>query len=398
MSKALQDKIRAIMESSTEAKPSDKKAAKEVAQDAGNEASANAKEVAAKNKGKLPTANGDFESELPTATGTFKPGSKDKATVKEAELPDSEKDYKGDRQSGESGNSKTDKIRANQDNKLGKPEKLADEVHGRADKQDDNGDNKRGKLEPGAAEQQKGGKLTSPQHEDFAALFDGQELTEEFKSKAQVMFEAAVAYQVEQRVEELQEEFQQQVSEAVGEVKAELSEQIDGYLDYVVEQWLQDNAVALESGMKVELVGSFIDGLKQVFQEHYVDVPEDKVNVVEEQAQQIGELQEEVKALQEEKAKAVADKLVLQCEEILADKAKGLTAIEEDKFRSLAENVEFKTVEEFELKAQTIREQFFKKPSQETKQEQVTESHSKPSSMAAAVKAALDKGNLNFIR
>lgn len=408
MSKALQDKIRAIMEADSGKFPGTKpqhvtstvdstakKAAAEIEDSKGGDAVKTAKEYSHqgdKIKGKLDTAVGDFKPELEGGPANPK-------TVKEAQVPDEEGAYKGDDTSGVSGDSKTSKIRADQKNRLGgtAPEKLAAKVG--ADKQDDNNDNERGKLSPSAksASSEKGGVFSTPQHESFSALFDGEELTEEFKTKAETIFEAAVAFAIEEKTAQLQEEFQQQVSEAVEEAKGELVEQIDGYLDYVVEQWLQDNAVALESGMKVELVSSFINGMKSVFQEHYIDIPDEKVDVVEEQAKQIAALEEEVQKLQEEKASVESDALLLQCEGVLAGKAEGLTAIEEAKFRSLAGNVEFETIEQFTEKVEIIREQMFKAPSQDAKKEQVTESVGK-SAMVSATVAALQKGNLKFVR
>ena len=197
--------------------------------------------------------------------------------------------------------------------------------------------------------------------EAIAALFDGETLTEEFKLKAEAIFEAAVEQVAEARIQELQEEYQQQLTEAVEEVKGELVEQIDGYLDHVIEEWLQDNAVALESGIKVEMVSSFMESLKNVFEEHYIEVPEDRLDVVETQAGQIEKLETELAEAKEEAERASSEAQILKCEAIIAEHSKGLTAIESEKMISLAENIEFETEEEFSSKVAALKVSYFRK-------------------------------------
>ena len=268
-----------------------------------------------------------------------------------------------------------------------------------ADQKTDNTDADNTKIKAKqAGTKEASGKLTQ---ESMSALFSGEELSEEFKEKASTIFEAAVEHVAEARIQELQEEHQLQLSEAVEEVKGELVEQIDGFLDKIVEQWLQDNVVALERGMKMEVVESFIQGIKQVFTEHYVEVPEDKVDIVEAQASEIEALQAQVAELAESVEAVQAEKQILQCEDIVAESSKGLTAIESEKFASLVENVEFTSVEEFTSKVQTIRESYFKKGSQPSSQEvtkQLAEEKQAPSSTAKAVVEALNKGTLKFVR
>jgi uncharacterized protein CbrC (UPF0167 family) len=220
-------------------------------------------------------------------------------------------------------------------------------------------------------------------------------LTEDFRVKAEALFEAALS----EKSDELQEAYQSQLNEAIEEVKGELVEQIDGYLDYVVEQWMKDNAVALESGMKVEMVNSFIDGIKTVFQEHYVDVPEDKIDVVEEQAKEIAELQAEVAALAEEKEQAVSEATLLRCKQIVSSLEEGLTAIQTEKFHALTEDISFENEEEFAAKAKVIRESSFTvSNSQEVTPQAPATQLKESSSNVNAVVAALQKGNLKFAR
>lgn len=210
--------------------------------------------------------------------------------------------------------------------------------------------------------------------ESFEALFNGEELTEDFKLKAEAIFEASVAQVAEARLEEalvaIQEEHENELNEAVEAIKGELVEQIDGYLDYVVEQWMQDNAIALESGIKVEMVSSFMENMKKVFEDHYIDVPESKLDVVEEQAAQISVLEDELISLKEEADAAKVESQILKCEAIIKDASNGLTVMEADKLKSLAENVDFDTEEEFSTKVNALKESFFRKS---VKQPQISE-------------------------
>ncbi len=204
-------------------------------------------------------------------------------------------------------------------------------------------------------------KVTVGEHVD--AMFSGQELSEEFKEKASTIFESAVAAVVEERlaeeVEAMQEEFQVKLDEAVNAVQGELVEQIDGFLNHVVEQWIADNAVALESGIKVEMVSGFVDGLKNLFKEHHIEVPEDKLNVVEEQAGQIEELQTALVTIDEAHDAVVAENISLKRKLVLASVAESLTMTQRDKFAGLCESVEFVSEEDFAKRLQTIKESYF---------------------------------------
>lgn len=232
----------------------------------------------------------------------------------------------------------------------------------------------------------------------FEALFSGEQLSEEFKAKAEAIFEAAVEQVAEAKVQELQEEYQLQLEEAVEAVKGELVEQIDGYLDYVVEEWMQDNAVALESGIKVEMVSSFMENLKSVFEQHYIEVPESKIDVVEEQAKTIEKLQAELDEAQEAADRAIVESMVLKCEAIIAEAKEGLTAIEADKLQSLAENVEFDTEVDFARKVKALKESYFRKGSKLdeaniTTQDSTTVITKKTHDDVIAVLKALHQGN-----
>ena len=207
--------------------------------------------------------------------------------------------------------------------------------------------------------------------ESMSVLFDGEELSEEFKSKAETIFESAVNVLVEQRVAELEEEFQakidelseevsEQVEEAVSSVQNELIENIDGFLDSVVKQWISDNSVALESGIKVEMVTNFIDGLKTLFTENYIEVPEDKLDVVEEQARQIAELEDALIVINNDNEQLTEGFSELKKSTLIESAAKGLTIKQKEKFASLCEGLEYTSDEEYANKVKTIRESYFK--------------------------------------
>jgi len=392
MSNALEQRIRAIMEGKADLKKDE--GDKNLDNNSDNSGDTNeAKDgtgIAAKQAKKDAIKNSNFELRGEPEVGK---GKSDKAEVKEGATPDCDSELSG---VGKETSKEEDNNKIND----GKGRKLGDKFTVKqpikTDNQDDNGDN--AKIKKGLSQREAGHKLSSPQKEHIEVLFDGEDLTEKFKEKAETIFEAAVAYAVEQKDEELQEQYQSQLDEAIEEAKGELVEQIDGYLDYVVEQWLEDNAVALESGVKVELVNSFIEGIKTVFQEHYVEIPEDKIDVIEAQAEQIETLEAEVNALRESYEEATSEKLVIQCEDALVATIKGLTAIEEEKFRSLAENVEFDSIDEFTEKVGIIRDSYFKginssqdvtKPITEVKKE---------SNTVNAVLETLQKGTLKFVR
>jgi hypothetical protein len=195
--------------------------------------------------------------------------------------------------------------------------------------------------------------------EDVDALFNGESLSEDFRVKATLIFETAVQSRVEKIVEDVLAENDQVLSEAIEEIQSELSEQVDDYLNYVVEQWMEENQVAIETGLRAELVNDFIGGLKDLFSEHYIEIPEEKVDVAEELALEVASMQEaaaekdaEIAALTEEVNAVKKEKLVrLACE--------GLTEVQAGKMKTLAESVEFTSEGEFNDKLAIIRENYF---------------------------------------
>jgi hypothetical protein len=199
--------------------------------------------------------------------------------------------------------------------------------------------------------------------EDVDALFNGESLSEEFRTKATTIFEAAVQSRVDSILEDVMAENDKVLTEAVDALKEEIAGQVDEYLNYVVEQWVEDNKVAVETGLRAELVDDFIGGLKNLFAEHYIEIPEEKVDVAEELAARVAELEESVAKSTEETSATIASLTeqlnAAKKNEAIRKICEGLTEVQIEKMKSLAEGVEFTTEGEFDNKLATIRENYF---------------------------------------
>jgi hypothetical protein len=195
--------------------------------------------------------------------------------------------------------------------------------------------------------------------EDVDALFNGESLSEEFRTKATTIFEAAVQSRVEKVVEDVIADNDKILEEAFEEIKQELSEKVDEYLNYVVEQWLEDNKVAIETGLRAELTEDFINGLKNLFNEHYIEIPEEKIDVAEELAAKVVELEEAVANAAAEKNSLTEELMTAKKNESIRKICEGLTETQIAKMKSLAEGVEFTTEGEFNNKLAVIRENYF---------------------------------------
>ena len=202
--------------------------------------------------------------------------------------------------------------------------------------------------------------LRAQMHDDMQALFaDDQTISEDFKIKAATIFEARVFDRVAQIQEQIEAEYAGQLVEAIETIKEELTEKLDDYLNYVVEQWMDENEIAIESGLRSEITEDFIAGLRNLFAENYINVPEDKVDLVEELASKVEELEnklnEEIETNVQYK-KQLTEAVKVQ---LVNEVCEGLTATQVEKIKSLAESVEFSTEEEFKDKLETIRENYF---------------------------------------
>lgn len=195
--------------------------------------------------------------------------------------------------------------------------------------------------------------------EHVDALLAGENLSEEFRSKAETIFESAVSTRVNEELEMLEEAYVNALTEEVEKITEQLTEQVDDYLNYVIEQWVAENEVAIEAGLRTEITEDFISGLRSLFAEHYIDVPEEKVQVVEQFGSKIEELEAK---LNEEIARNVELTKTLNESkkfEVYVNACDGLTITQAEKLRALAENVEFTSEDEFSRKLQTLKESYF---------------------------------------
>jgi len=195
--------------------------------------------------------------------------------------------------------------------------------------------------------------------EDMNALFSGEELSEEFQNKAKTIFEAAINSKVAKIQEEIEAENEKKIVEEITEVKEALVERVDSYLEYVADEWLKDNKLSVEHGLKSEMTESFLSGMKQLFEEHYVSIPEDKYDVVENMVDKLDEMETKLNeqiernvGLNKRLAESTADVIVSEVSE-------GLAATQKEKLASLAESVEFKSEESYREKLETLKESYF---------------------------------------
>jgi hypothetical protein len=197
--------------------------------------------------------------------------------------------------------------------------------------------------------------------EDVTALVQGEDLSEEFKEKASTIFEAAVKSKLRSEVVRIEEAKTQEIAEEVESIQTELTEKVDAYMNYVVEEWMKENEIAIERGLKGEIAEDFISGLKSLFEEHYIDVPDEKYDILGQQSTQIDELESKLNEQIGISASLKSEKDSLMRESVFAEVASDLADTEIEKFKSLAEDVEFTTEESFTEKLETLKESYFPK-------------------------------------
>jgi len=196
---------------------------------------------------------------------------------------------------------------------------------------------------------------------DVEALVAGEDLSEEFMQKAATIFEAAVKSKTREEVTRIVEEQQIAIAEEVDEYKQSLAEKVDQYLDYVVEEWMKENELAIERGLKGEIAEDFISGLKQLFEDHYIDVPDERYDVLEAQSEKIAELEEQLNSTMESNIQMNSTNSELVREQVIAEVASDLTDTEVEKFASLVEDVDFGDEAGFRAKLDTLKENYFPK-------------------------------------
>jgi len=195
--------------------------------------------------------------------------------------------------------------------------------------------------------------------DDVNALLGGEELSEEFRTKAKTIFEAAINSKVTAIREEIVREHEEKLSEEVEEIKVELQERVDSYLEYVADEWFVENQLAVENGLKADMTESFLEGMKGLFEEHYVQIPEEKYDVLKSMVEKLDDMETKLNeqiekniALNKGLAEATADG-------ILESVSEGLAATQKEKLASLAESVEFESDEEYREKLETLKESYF---------------------------------------
>ena len=194
---------------------------------------------------------------------------------------------------------------------------------------------------------------------DVAALLEGEDLSEEFQDKAKTIFETAIKSKVSELKEELKKEYEQSLIEQVASIKEEIEDRADAYLEYVADEWIAENALSVEHGLKTEMTDSFLTGMKSLFEDHYVSIPEEKYDVLNSMVEKLDEMEDKLNeqinkniALNKRLAESVSDV-------ILADISEGLALSQKDKLATLAENVEFDSEETYREKLVTLRKSYF---------------------------------------
>jgi len=197
--------------------------------------------------------------------------------------------------------------------------------------------------------------------EDVNALLGGEELSEEFKEKARVIFEAALTSKIKEIQETLEVQFEEKLNEERAALKDQLTERVDAYLEYVCEEWMTENELAIEHGLKTEMTESFLSGMKGLFEEHYVTIPEEKYDVLESMVEKLDDMETKLNEqidkniyLNKRLAESTAEGIFVQVSE-------GLAETQKDKLASLAESVEFESEEEYREKLETLKESYFSK-------------------------------------
>ena len=231
--------------------------------------------------------------------------------------------------------------------------------------------------------------LNSAIEEDVNALLAGEDLSEEFKEKAKTIFEASINAKITDIENQLNEEYSKKLTEEVESIKVELTERTDSYLEYVADEWMKENALAVENGIKTEMTESFMAGMKKLFEEHYVTLPDDKYDVLEIMVDKLDEMESKLNE-QIEKNVALNQRLSEStAQTIINNVAEGLAVSQKEKLQSLAESVEFESEESYRGKIETLKESYFgqkKAPSTASAPQELKEeaAHTEPATGAMA--------------
>ena len=197
--------------------------------------------------------------------------------------------------------------------------------------------------------------------EDVNALLGGEELSEEFKEKAKTIFEAAINAKVAGIKEELETQYQEKLAEEIEAAKESLAERVDSYLEYVADEWFEENALAIENGLKTEMTESFLSGMKGLFEEHYVTIPEDKYDVLESMVEKLDDMETKLNEQIEKNISLNGRLSEATADGILDEVSEGLAVTQKEKLASLSESVEFESEAQYREKLETLKESYFSK-------------------------------------
>lgn len=209
--------------------------------------------------------------------------------------------------------------------------------------------------------------------ESVKEIFKGQELSEEFVSKAATIFEAVLGQRVAAAEQDLSSQYSEKLEASIIEMRTKMVEQVDSYMDYAVKEWMEENKLELESGLKAEITEDFITGLRTLFEENHINIPDEKVDVVEELVAKVEELEEKLNVSINENLELRKFKDGEDRKDLVDTMSEGLSTQQKEKFQSLMENVAAENVEEFSAKAKTIKEEYFGVKTPAKKAETLTE-------------------------
>ena len=225
--------------------------------------------------------------------------------------------------------------------------------------------------------------------DDVKALFDGQDLTEDFKARTKLVFETAVKAKVKENIASLEEKMQEQLAEQTAAQLADITEKLDGYLDYMVSEWIEDNSKAIAHEQKNEILEGFVSGMQKLFADNYIEVPDERYNVVDEQAKEIETLKEQLDAEMNKNVEAKGKLAEASAEKIFREVTEDLTETQKAKMKSLADGVEFEDAETFAEKLNTLKKTYF--PSEAEKEEVVAEEGANGTSSEVVMSDAMKK-------
>lgn len=194
-----------------------------------------------------------------------------------------------------------------------------------------------------------------------ALIADEATLSEEFKGKAATIFEAAIKHKLSEEIDRLEAKYEEELAEEISTTKSDLVEKVDSYLNYVVEQWMEDNKVAIQSGLRAEIAENFMNSLKGLFEENYIEVPESKVDLVDDLADTVEELEESLNATTAKAIELSEELEEYKRDAIIRESARGLAETQVEKLKSLVEDIDFEDEETFAQKVATVKESYFKK-------------------------------------